>query len=389
MSLQSVSEGARAPFRLSLLTEVGEDPRHQAAVARIMDSVCGLVSSTVEVTVFYVGESDQFAAIPCFQPAPTDSAPPGERWNQALRFISNTSPDAVCFLAPDSVIDAQTLLTYVAFMSAHFRCLASFDQYMIDDAGEQVVFWNGYSGKRQGLSVLTGRCLHREWLDKEDWSLWKPEATDLELGMQPALDRLQGRASLAGEHRILGCIAHEMGLLSVRHREQGLFNEEGDAAGARPVDRVEFFQRFYPGVSADVFLDGYSGSQRSPLESSADKTETVWISEGEEAFGQGDLNSAETCFRQALALNPTNSIALNNLGVTYHTQGQLEAAERHYLKAAALGPQSADAFVGLVTLALDAGQTGLALRYTAQGLRRDPTHTELIDRAQQLKVALE
>jgi tetratricopeptide (TPR) repeat protein len=134
-------------------------------------------------------------------------------------------------------------------------------------------------------------------------------------------------------------------------------------------------------------------TQVDPPQESAEPVEDVeqetltpeeWIVMGEEAFAQEDLVNAEKCFLTALVLNPINPIALSNLGVVYHTLGNLEAAEICYLKAVAFDQKSADGFYGLAQMWSDAGHAGLALRYAARGLRRQPEHESLVTIAQDL-----
>ena len=117
-----------------------------------------------------------------------------------MKTIQTSDAEAVFMLEADSIVDQNTIVTYATYMRSYFRCLASFDQYFIDEAGEKLVFGEGYKGDRQGLTTLSGRCLHRDWLDQVDWTLWDTEATDLELGMQAKMDGLKSYAAHAGEH---------------------------------------------------------------------------------------------------------------------------------------------------------------------------------------------
>ena len=109
-----------------------------------------------------------------------------------------------------------------------------------------------------------------------------------------------------------------------------------------------------------------------------------WINQGESAFENGDVPTEKKCFESSLALDPLSATALNDLAVAHHTQGHLEEAERCYLQAVAFDPKGADPFVGLVSLALEAQQPGLAIKYIARGLKRDPGHEQLILRGQEL-----
>ena len=116
----------------------------------------------------------------------------------------------------------------------------------------------------------------------------------------------------------------------------------------------------------------------TPNELPAPTTASGWVERGEIEFGRGDLDEAERCFRSALALNPIYAPALNDLAVIYHQRGEVELAERLYLKAVTFDPDQADAFVGLIGLMMQVGQTALAIRYAARGIRRAPSHPQLL-----------
>ena len=449
-------EAQESLFRLAILTEPSEQIDHQYAVAETLSFVARSVTPSIQLAIFSVGDSAAFRDRPAFTIVPGITGRAGQRWNTGLQAIRAQGWDAVLFLSAGSVVNAHTVKTYAQFMRLYFRCLSSFDQYFIEDDGQRVAFWTGFTGQKQGISTFNGRCIHRGWLDTIDWTLWSPEATNAEDDMQARLDGLKAIAAHSGEHRIFGCIAHELAILTLRNSSDGFFDQSGESAQTQPVERSEFFDRFFPGLDHALFqadhrpanqtLDGANPTEATPsIRSAADpiqqvpgnetsssvmgaaeaqklsasiasavsalaqtlgdqkahassqaeanptvekheepKSEDQWIEQGEAAFGAGDVSMAELCFQQALNLNPLSAVAHNDLAVTYHTLGKLESAERHYLKAISFDPQSADAFVGLVTLSVDAGRIGLALRYVAQGLRRDPSHGELLARAQQL-----
>ena len=114
-----------------------------------------------------------------------------------------------------------------------------------------------------------------------------------------------------------------------------------------------------------------------------------WTVMGEIAFSESDLDAAETCFTNAIRLNPICAIAHSNLGVVHHTRGDLAVAERCYLKAAAFDEHHADSFYGLAKLWVDSGDHGLALRYAARGIKRAPEHAELNGLASELTAVID
>ena len=132
--------------------------------------------------------------------------------------------------------------------------------------------------------------------------------------------------------------------------------------------------------------------QDTPVSKSADETDLSaddWVVGGEDAFSRSDLDEAGRCFESALVLDPINPIALSNLGVVHHTRGELDQAERFYLKAAAFNETHADSYYGLAQLWCDRGNHGLALRYAARGLTRQPENEELIQLATALSEVID
>ena len=89
------------------------------------------------------------------------------------------------------------------------------------------------------------------------------------------------------------------------------------------------------------------------------------------------------------SINPISPIAPSNLGVVFSHSGNLEAAEMCYLKSVAFDQKSADGFYGLAQMWADAGHPGLALRYAARGLRRQPEHDSLVEIAHTLSQQLD
>ncbi|MEE2757510.1 MAG: tetratricopeptide repeat protein [Myxococcota bacterium] len=135
-----------------------------------------------------------------------------------------------------------------------------------------------------------------------------------------------------------------------------------------------------------------SDAQETPHPTSNDESDLSaddWVVGGEDAFSRSDLDEAGRCFESALLLDPINSIALSNLGVVHHTRGDLDQAERLYLKAAAFNETHADSYYGLAQLWCDRGNHGLALRYAARGLTRQPENEELIELATALSEVID
>ena len=70
----------------------------------------------------------------------------------------------------------------------------------------------------------------------------------------------------------------------------------------------------------------------------------------------GHLTAAESAYRQALALDPTNASAHNNLGNIYRLRGDTDAAEHAYVTALRRLPRYADALINLGALYSETGR---------------------------------
>ena len=164
------------------------------------------------------------------------------------------------------------------------------------------------------------------------------------------------------------------------HRQDG-----GQGEGLGQVDIANWALEADTHATKSVEADGQAAEPEpfNPSDSDSDSELSAddWVVSGEDAFSQSDLDEAVRCFESALTLDPINSIALSNLGVVHHTRGELDQAEIHYLKAAAFNETHADSYYGLAQLWCDRGNHGLALRYAARGLTRQPENDELIQLA--------
>jgi tetratricopeptide (TPR) repeat protein len=86
----------------------------------------------------------------------------------------------------------------------------------------------------------------------------------------------------------------------------------------------------------------------------------------------GHWENSLTLFQHAVAINPNNSLAHNNLGAAYAQQGDLKKAERHYRRSLALNPLNADAANNLAVRLSDFGQFDEAERLYRRAIRIDP-----------------
>jgi tetratricopeptide (TPR) repeat protein len=95
----------------------------------------------------------------------------------------------------------------------------------------------------------------------------------------------------------------------------------------------------------------------------------VWNDAGYGAYQRGDWPAAESDLRKAAALDPTNPLILNNLGLTLAARGHSEEALT--LLERASGPAAAHLNLGYVLAA--SGETESARKQFEQAVRIDPS----------------
>jgi tetratricopeptide (TPR) repeat protein len=112
-----------------------------------------------------------------------------------------------------------------------------------------------------------------------------------------------------------------------------------------------------------------------------------WFVEGTRAEAAGgDDARAETCYREALALDPGLAAARTNLGSLAYRAGDVSAARDAFEAALALDPDQPEARFNLANLVLESGDLELAVAEFRRVLVADP---EFADAHFNLAVALE
>lgn len=98
--------------------------------------------------------------------------------------------------------------------------------------------------------------------------------------------------------------------------------------------------------------------------------------EGERLFLAGDVKGAEACFRRALAENPGDATAHNDLGVLAYRAGRLEEAAMHLLLALHVEPTHLEALGNLCDVLDARGQLAFALPVVERAAHAgaDPQH---------------
>ncbi|MEB3356313.1 MAG: tetratricopeptide repeat protein [Synechococcales bacterium] len=98
-----------------------------------------------------------------------------------------------------------------------------------------------------------------------------------------------------------------------------------------------------------------------------------WVQQGLLADRQGDTQTAEEAFQRAIALNPLEVSAYNNLGCIFLRFARIEEAIALFQKALALQPQSAPLHNNLAQAWVEQGNWDAAFAAYEQALRSDPT----------------
>lgn len=136
----------------------------------------------------------------------------------------------------------------------------------------------------------------------------------------------------------LGYISELEGQVERAHRFYELAAQQSTEA---VIDRASTKR-----VEGKSIKDVVAGLQDTSLQINRQNVEALRL------LSQNRANEAEDLIRQALAADPNNAFALNNMGVAKEMEGELEQAEKYYNQAAATHSQDA------VTVTLNPGWRG-------------------------------
>ena len=101
---------------------------------------------------------------------------------------------------------------------------------------------------------------------------------------------------------------------------------------------------------------------------------TAWVKVGDIYKDQGNYAAAETHYRRAGQLDPTNFHAAYNHGLMLQLLDRVAEAVRAYLRAVALKPDNRDANLNLATAYLQLKESSQALPYAERAVRIDPDY---------------
>jgi len=80
------------------------------------------------------------------------------------------------------------------------------------------------------------------------------------------------------------------------------------------------------------------------------------IKNGEKLYSDGNVDQAKTIFESVIEKQPSNYMALNNLGVIYYNEGDIATAEQYFLKAIATNEDYTDAILNLALLFIESSK---------------------------------
>jgi predicted O-linked N-acetylglucosamine transferase (SPINDLY family) len=101
--------------------------------------------------------------------------------------------------------------------------------------------------------------------------------------------------------------------------------------------------------------------------------------QGDLFLDQGNWEMAAACYREAIAKNPGNANAHNNLGLALSEQHQYDAANTHLGVALSLNPQLFNAHYILGTIARNSGDPDQAIEHFERAVATKPDFTEALD----------
>ena len=99
---------------------------------------------------------------------------------------------------------------------------------------------------------------------------------------------------------------------------------------------------------------------------------SIEIRNGEKLYSDGNIDQAKTIFQSVLLKQPSNYMALNNLGVIFFNDGDIEAAEKYFLQAIAADEDYTDAMLNLALLFTESNKIEKACLYLENYTRINP-----------------
>lgn len=117
--------------------------------------------------------------------------PLSSKWEYGLNQCANYDPDGVIIVGSDDIVSQNLIEFYDRQLKDNLVFCGLQDAYFFDVNNQNLVWWTGYSGKkdpaRVGETIGMGRCLSRTVLDKLEFSIWK--GLDINSSLDGAMTR--------------------------------------------------------------------------------------------------------------------------------------------------------------------------------------------------------
>lgn len=169
----------------------------------------------------------------------------GEKFNTGLWFLRSLDLDAVMILGTDDLLSEQIFRMARIHIEDGYDWFGLIDCYVYHAASEEMRYWPGYRGEREGETIGTARTFSRRYLDAHDWKLWPDDATvGLDGFSNPARSDFKGVAMTMAECK--GAVIDVKAYPGIDLGSAWAFD------GARTVPRDEAFQYFPEDIVGSV-----------------------------------------------------------------------------------------------------------------------------------------
>jgi len=101
------------------------------------------------------------------------------------------------------------------------------------------------------------------------------------------------------------------------------------------------------------------------------------LSRGEMFFNEGKIEEAIQCFEKALADDPNNADAYNNLGVISYSLGNAQSAETFLLKTLEIDPNHVNALMNIADVYCASGMINEAAKYMTKAIELEPKNPDI------------
>lgn len=214
----------------------------------LADSMGDVVRMTLHVAGSEGAVSRELAEGRGFHYVEVPNHPLGAKWNAGLASIRPHMPDAVLFIGSDDLLNRTVIEAYAQYLRRGARFLGVLDLYVFDHASRLFAYWPGYKGLHEGETAGLARLIHREYLDRVDWRLWRDKLENgLDHDMIETLAPVMGSADAVQRHHIFRSPANGFAPVDVKtHENLWSFRHLLHMTRLVPADIDAVLGRHYP-----------------------------------------------------------------------------------------------------------------------------------------------